>query len=108
MVAFKRGRRRQVRQRARGGRHFAAAGAAGVSARQWQQGDAGEGDADEFFARLAAHWKTHYGGWTAWLLTPDAQLPARLRLKATRRVPLHNGPIECRLMRFELTARQPA
>lgn len=92
------------------GQRIAAAGAAGVSARQWQQqgqqGEAGEGDAAEFFARLAAHWKTHYGGWTAWLLTPDAQLPARLRLKATRRVPLHNGPIECRLMRFELTARR--
>ena len=61
---------------------------------------------DEFFTRLAAHWKGHYAGWTAWLLTPDLKLPGRLRLKESRRVPLWNGPIECRLFRFDLTARQ--
>ena len=60
---------------------------------------------DEFFQRLAAHWKTHYAGWQAWLLTPDLKLPGRLRLKESRRVPLWNGPIECRLFRFDLTAR---
>jgi putative N6-adenine-specific DNA methylase len=60
---------------------------------------------DAFFARLATHWKTHYAGWTAWLLTPDRHLPARLRLTATRRVPLWNGPIECRLLRFDITGR---
>ena len=62
---------------------------------------------DEFFQRLAAHWKSHYAGWSAWLLTPDLKLPGRLRLKETRRVPLWNGPIECRLFKFELTARAP-
>lgn len=61
---------------------------------------------DEFFTRLAAHWKSHYAGWTAWLLTPDLKLPGRLRLKESRRVPLWNGPIECRLFRFDLTARR--
>jgi putative N6-adenine-specific DNA methylase len=61
----------------------------------------GEGD---FYARLAAHWKKHYAGWTAWVLTPDMQLSARLRLKESRRVPLWNGPIECRLFRFDLLA----
>ncbi|MFN3628393.1 MAG: hypothetical protein ACK4S3_11030, partial [Parvibaculum sp.] len=61
--------------------------------------------ADVFYERLAAHWKTHFGGWTAWVLTPDRDLPRRLRLQASRRVPLFNGPIECRLLRFELQAR---
>jgi putative N6-adenine-specific DNA methylase len=32
------------------------------------------------------------------------ELPARLRLKESRRVPMWNGPIECRLMRFEIVA----
>lgn len=67
---------------------------------------AGDATASEFFRRLAAHWKTHYAGWTSWVLSPDTSLPSLLRLKATRRVPLWNGPIECRLMRFDLTARQ--
>jgi len=78
-----------ARQRADG----AAAGSAAVNA------------GDEFFARLAAHWKTHYAGWSAWLLTPDLKLPGRLRLKESRRVPLWNGPIECRLFQFTITPR---
>ncbi len=63
---------------------------------------------DDFFARLAAHWKRAYtqhpAGWTAWVLSPDMKLPGAMRLKASLRVPLWNGPIECRLFRFELVA----
>lgn len=61
-------------------------------------------DGGEFFTRLATHWKKNYPGWTAWMLTPDLKLPGRMRLKETRRVPLWNGPIECRLFRFDLVA----
>ena len=68
-------------------------------------GVAGGLGADAFYERLAAHWKTHFGGWTAWVLTPDRELPRRLRLQASRRVPLFNGPIECRLLRFDLQPR---
>ena len=69
----------------------------------------GQRDApDDFFPRLAAHWKRAYTGmqpgWTAWILSPDPKLPSRMRLKESRRVPLWNGPIECRLLRFELVA----
>ncbi len=63
-----------------------------------------EGGQDAFFAQLAAHWKRHYAGWTAWVLSPDAKLPSRMRLKEGRRVPMWNGPIECRLFRFDLVA----
>jgi putative N6-adenine-specific DNA methylase len=62
----------------------------------------------DFFARLAAHWKQAYtghpAGWTAWILSPDMRLPSAMRLKESRRVPLWNGPIECRLFRFDLVA----
>jgi len=64
-------------------------------------------DASAFFERLATHWKSHYAGWTAWVLTPDLKLPGRMRFKESRRVPLWNGPIECRLFRFDLVARAP-
>ena len=63
-------------------------------------------DGSDFFAQLATHWKTHYAGWSAWLLTPDLKLPGKMRFKESRRVPLWNGPIECRLFRFDLTARR--
>ena len=64
------------------------------------------GDGADFFNQLAAHWKSHYAGWSAWLLTPDLKLPGKMRFKESRRVPLWNGPIECRLFRFDLTARR--
>jgi len=57
-----------------------------------------------FHAALAAHWKRHYAGWTAWLLSPEMKLPGQMRLKESARVPLFNGGIECRLFRFDLVA----
>ena len=63
---------------------------------------------DDFFPRLAAHWKRAYtqhpAGWTAYVLSPDMRLPGSMRLKEARRMPMWNGPIECRLFRFDLVA----
>ena len=64
----------------------------------------GGGSPAEFFAALAGHWKRQYAGWTAWLLSPEMKLPTLMRLKESRRVPMWNGPIECRLFRFEMIA----
>jgi putative N6-adenine-specific DNA methylase len=64
----------------------------------------GGGTPADFFGALASHWKQHYAGWSAWLLSPDMKLPGLMRLKESRRVPLFNGPIECRLFRFDLVA----
>ena len=62
----------------------------------------------DFFPRLATHWKRAYtqhpAGWTAYVLSPDMKLPGAMRLKESRRVPMWNGPIECRLFRFDLVA----
>jgi len=84
------------------GERIAAAGVAGVSsmgrAREIAEGD----DGGEFFSQLASHWKKNYNGWTAWMLTPDLKLPTKMRLKESRRVPMWNGPIECRMFRFDL------
>ena len=57
-----------------------------------------------FFQRLSSHWKKQYTGWTAWILSPDMKLPGAMRLKESRRVVMFNGPIECRLFRFDLVA----
>jgi len=68
-------------------------------------------DGGEFFSQLASHWKKNYAGWRAWVLTPDLKLTGRMRLKESRRVPMWNGPIECRMFRFDLmagSARKPA
>ena len=83
------------------GERIAPKGRGSVPAREQVQSAA---DTASFFAALAAHWKHHYAGWTAWLLSPDAKLPTAMRLKESRRVPLWNGPIECRLFRFDIVA----
>jgi putative N6-adenine-specific DNA methylase len=90
------------------GERIETAGVAGRSqgGRERAQGD----DGQDFFTQLAAHWKKNYPGWTAWVLTPDLKLPSRMRLKESRRVPMWNGPIECRLFRFDMvrgSARKP-
>ena len=59
-------------------------------------------DGGEFFNQLSAHWKKNYSDWTAWVLTPDLKLPSKMRLKESRRVPMWNGPLECRLFRFDM------
>lgn len=85
--------------------------AAGVAGRSYRDQAVVESSGDaaastQFFEKLAAHWKSHFGGWTAWMLSPDAKLPGQMRLRETRRVPMWNGPIECRLWRFDISARQ--
>jgi len=91
------------------GERIAAAGSAGRSAGERMaqvqrvgRESAQTEDGGEFFSQLAAHWKKHYAGWQAWLLTPDLKLPGKMRLKESRRVPLWNGPIECRMFRFDM------
>ncbi len=92
------------------GERIAVAGVAGAA----QQGRFGARelaqteDGGDFFAQLASHWKKNYPGWSAWVLTPDLKLPGKMRLKETRRVPLWNGPIECRLFRFDMVAGKMA
>ncbi|MDN6882032.1 THUMP domain-containing protein [Variovorax sp. CAN2819] len=78
------------------------AGAGRPGARETAQSS--EEDGSDFFPQLAAHWKKSYAGWTAWVLTPDLKLPKLMRLKESRRVPMWNGPIECRLFRFDMVA----
>ena len=90
------------------GERIAAAGAAGQNAAERARtGTVGREmaqteDGGEFFSQLAAHWKKNYAGWQAWMLTPDLKLPGKMRLKESRRVPMWNGPIECRLFRFDM------
>jgi len=80
----------------------------GVQARFGQREIAQTEDGGEFFSQLATHWKKNFSGWTAWVLTPDLKLPGKMRLKESRRVPMWNGPIECRLFKFDMVAGKMA
>ncbi|MGA1664429.1 MAG: hypothetical protein ACO38M_02145, partial [Burkholderiaceae bacterium] len=54
--------------------------------------------------KLSETLKRHYAGYQAWLLTDNLKLDSAIRLKAGRRIPVFNGDIECRWMRFDMVA----
>jgi putative N6-adenine-specific DNA methylase len=65
------------------------------------------GELDElaaFYPRLGDALKKGYAGWTCWLLSADTRLPKLIGLKPKRKIPLYNGPLECRLYGFDIVA----
>ncbi len=60
----------------------------------------------EFLNQFGKHLKDNYPGWQIDVLTADMGLPGQLRMKESKRTPLFNGPLECRLFRFEIRAEQ--
>ncbi|TDF67926.1 class I SAM-dependent RNA methyltransferase [Cupriavidus sp. L7L] len=61
-----------------------------------------EAAANQFANAFATTLKQNFAGWQAWVFTGDLGFPRRLRLKESRRTPLYNGNIECRLFRFDM------
>ena len=71
---------------------------------------AGSNALAEFYPRLGDALKQRFAGWTAFLLSGDTRLPKLIGLKASRRTPLFNGALDCRLYEYRLVAgsmRQP-
>ena len=48
--------------------------------------------------------KASFTGWEAWRLSSDRKLPGQMRLHESSKIVLFNGPLECRLFRFELVS----
>lgn len=48
--------------------------------------------------------KQRFPGWRANLLSADPRLPKAIGLRTSRRTPLFNGPLECRLYEYRLVA----
>jgi putative N6-adenine-specific DNA methylase len=46
--------------------------------------------------------KRKFAGWNAYFLTNDMRLPKMMRLSPSKRTPLFNGPLECRLFEIKL------
>lgn len=60
-----------------------------------------------FYPRLGDALKQRFAGWTACVLTGDVALAKTIGLKPSKRTPLYNGNIDCRLFRFDLVAGRP-
>ncbi len=62
----------------------------------------GASDEGSFFAEFGNTLKQRFAGWRCSILSADLALQKKLRLAPSRRTPLYNGAIECRLYRFDL------
>ena len=58
----------------------------------------------EFYPKLGDILKNKFSGWRAYLFSADPSLAKTIRLKASRRMPLFNGALECRLLEYRLVA----
>ncbi len=54
------------------------------------------------YRRFGDSLKNQATGATAWILAGEPRLAKSIGLKPARRIPLWNGPIECRLLKFEM------
>ena len=57
-----------------------------------------------FYPLLGDRLKKAWPGWRAYLFSADMELAKRIGLKASRRTPLYNGPLECRLFEYKIVA----
>jgi len=58
----------------------------------------------EFYPRLGDNLKRNFAGWRAYIFTADLRAPKLIGLAASRRTPLFNGALECRLFEFKLVS----
>ena len=57
---------------------------------------------EQFYPEVGHALKQRFAGWRAYLFTADLRLPKLIGLAPSRRVPLFNGPLECRLYEFKM------
>lgn len=58
--------------------------------------------AEACYRAMGEAFKKRCRGWTAWVLSGNPGATRFIGLKASRRIPLMNGPIDCRLLKYEL------
>lgn len=58
----------------------------------------------ELYPKLGDALKKKYAGWTAYIFTSDLRLPKLIGLSPSRRTPLYNGALECRLFELKLVS----
>ncbi|MCO6429158.1 class I SAM-dependent RNA methyltransferase [Nitrosomonas communis] len=58
----------------------------------------------QLYPKLGDVLKRKFSGWNAYIFTADPLLPKSIRLTASRRIPLFNGALECRLLEYKMVA----
>jgi putative N6-adenine-specific DNA methylase len=58
----------------------------------------------ELYPKLGDALKRKFGGWTAYLFTADKAILKLMRLSPSKKTPLFNGAIECRLLEYKIVS----
>lgn len=58
----------------------------------------------QLYPKLGDLLKQKFGGWRACFLSADMRLAKLIRLSVSRRIPLYNGALECRLFVYDMVA----
>lgn len=56
------------------------------------------------YPQLGESLKRNFAGWNTYFLTNDLRMPKLMRLAPSKRTPLFNGPLECRLFEIKMVA----
>ncbi|HEY8119558.1 MAG TPA: THUMP domain-containing protein [Methylophilaceae bacterium] len=56
------------------------------------------------YPKMGEALKRKFAGWNTYFLTTDMRLPKLMRLTPSKRTPLFNGPLECRLFEIRMVA----
>ncbi|MEE9443534.1 MAG: THUMP domain-containing protein [candidate division Zixibacteria bacterium] len=57
---------------------------------------------NELYKKIGDALKQRFIGYDAYILTSNLEAAKNIGLRATRRIKLYNGPLECRLLKFEI------
>jgi len=56
------------------------------------------------YPHLGSALKRKFAGWNCYLLSADMRMPKLMRLTPSKKTPLYNGALECRLFEFKMVA----
>jgi len=60
------------------------------------------GDLMQLYKGVGDQFKKKYAGWNAFVFTANMEAGKNIGLKPSRKIPLFNGKLECRLLKFEM------
>lgn len=59
-------------------------------------------DIESFYKEMGDHLKQHFSGYDAWILSGNIDALKNLGLRTSRKIPLKNGPIDCKFHQYQL------
>lgn len=59
-------------------------------------------DSQAFYKKIGDTLKKNWKGWQVWILTGNLDASKAIGLKPTKRIPLFNGAIECKFLKFDM------